>query len=118
MKSYRELDVWKEARKLVSLVYLTTRQFPKEEVYGIVNQMRKCAISIPSNIAEGCGRKTSKETIHFLYISRGSLYELETQSFLSKDLKFISEEELDKLLIQINACMKLLNGFINYYKKL
>ena len=118
MKSYRELDVWKESRELVSLVYLTTRQFPKEEVYGIVNQMRRCAISIPSNIAEGCGRKTSKETIHFLYISRGSLYELETQSFLSKDLKFVSEEELDKLLIQINACMKLLNGFINYYKKL
>ncbi|XCF07187.1 four helix bundle protein [Tamlana crocina] len=118
MKSYRDLDVWKEARKLVTIIYEFTQEYPKEEIYGIVNQMRRCAISIPSNIAEGCGRQSSKETIHFLYISRGSLYELETQSFLSKDLNFLSEEELHKILVQIEACMKLLNGFINYYKKL
>ncbi|TXE09765.1 four helix bundle protein [Seonamhaeicola algicola] len=118
MKSYRDLDVCEEARKLVSIVYASTQEYPKEEIYGIVSQMRRCAISIPSNIAEGCGRQSSKETIHFLYISRGSLYELETQSFLSKDLNFLSEEKLNKILEQIEACMKLLNGFINYYKKL
>ena len=118
MKSYRELDVWKESRKLVSKVYLVTKNYPKEEVYGIINQLRRCSVSIPSNIAEGCGRRTSKETIHFLYISRGSLYELETQLFLSKDLNFISEDELNNLLIQIETCMKLLSGFINYYKKM
>ncbi|NJX15914.1 four helix bundle protein [Tamlana crocina] len=118
MKSYKDLDVWKEARKLVAVIYESTQKYPNEEIYGIVNQMRRCVISIPSNIAEGCGRQSSKETIHFLYISRGSLYELETQSFLSKDLNFLSEEELNKILVQIEACMKLLNGFINYYKKL
>lgn len=118
MKSYIELDVWKEARALVSQVYLITKVFPKEELYGITNQIRRCSVSIPSNIAEGCGRQSPKETIHFLYISRGSLYELETQLFLSNDLEFLSEEKLNNLLIQIQTCKKLLNGFINYYKKL
>ena len=118
MKSYIELDVWVEARKLVNQVYILTNDFPKEEFYGITNQIRRCSVSIPSNIAEGCGRQTPKDIIRFLYISRGSLYELETQLFLSKDLKFISEEKFKKILIQIETCKKLLNGFINYYKKL
>jgi four helix bundle protein len=118
MKSYIELDVWIEARKLVSQVYLLTNDFPKEEIYGITNQIRRCSVSVPSNIAEGCGRQTPKDSIRFLYISRGSLYELETQLYLSKDLKFISEEKLNNLLSQIETCKKLLNGFINYYKKL
>lgn len=118
MKSYIELDVWIEARKLVNDVYVITNDFPKEEMYGITNQIRRCSVSIPSNIAEGCGRQTPKDIIRFLYISRGSLYELETQLYLSNDLKFISEEKLNNLLSQIEACKKLLNGFINYYKKL
>jgi len=78
--------------------------------------MRRSAISIPSNIAEGCGRNTSKETIHFLFISRGSLYELETQLFLSLDQNYINNEEIETVLLQITVCKKLLNGFINYYK--
>ncbi|WP_298532924.1 four helix bundle protein [uncultured Algibacter sp.] len=118
MKSYIELDVWIEARKLVSLVYVITNDFPKEELHGISNQIRKCSVSIPSNIAEGCGRQTPKDIIRFLYISRGSLYELETQLYLSNDLKFISDKKLNKILSQIEACKKLLNGFINNYKKL
>jgi len=118
MKSYIELDVWIEARKLVGQVYLITDDFPKEEVYGITNQIRRCSVSVPSNIAEGCGRQTPKDIIRFLYISRGSLYELETQLYLSNDLKFISEENLNNILSQIETCKKLLNGFINYYKKL
>ena len=118
MKSYIELNVWIEARKLVTQVYLITKHFPKEELYSITNQIRRCAVSVPSNIAEGCGRQTPKDIIRFLYISRGSLYELETQLYLSNDLKFISDEELKKLLHQVDACKKLLNGFINYYKKL
>ena len=118
MKSYIELDVWIEARKLVNQVYLITNDFPKEELYGITNQIRRCSVSIPSNIAEGCGRQTPKDIIRFLYISRGSLYELETQLYLSNDLKFISEEKLNNILSQIETCKKLLNGFINYYKKL
>lgn len=118
MKSYREFDVWIETRKLVKQVYVITNNFPKEELYGITNQIRRCSISIPSNIAEGCGRQTPKETIRFLYISRGSVYELETQLLLSNDLNFLPEEKLNNFLSQIETCKKLFNGFINYYKKL
>ncbi|CAM3280591.1 four helix bundle protein [Aequorivita lipolytica] len=115
---YRDLDVWRFSRKLVNSVYELTKGFPKEELYGFTNQIRRCAVSIPSNIAEGCGRRTSKDTIQFLYISRGSLYELETQLFLALDQNFISEEQLNEIVSQIESCKKLLNGFINYYKKL
>jgi len=116
MKKYTDLEVWIEARKLVKLVYVLTENYPKEELYGLVNQIRRSAVSIPSNIAEGCGRQSSKETIHFLYIARGSAYELETQLFLSEDLNYTSKEELENSLSQIRTCVKLLNGFINYYK--
>ncbi len=105
-------------RKLVNSVYELTKSFPREELYGLTNQIRRCAISIPSNIAEGCGRRTSKDTIQFLYISRGSLYELETQLFLALDQNFINEIQINDIMLQIESCKKLLNGFINYYKKL
>jgi len=115
---YRDLDVWKFSRKLVNSVYELTKSFPREELYGLTNQIRKCAISIPSNIAEGCGRRTSKDTIQFLYISRGSLYELETQLFLALDQNFINEIQINDIMLRIESCKKLLNRFINYYKKL
>ena len=69
---YTKLEVWIEARKLVSLLYSSTQVFPKEELFGLTNQMRRAAVSIASNIAEGCGRQTAKDTTHFLHISRGS----------------------------------------------
>lgn len=115
---YTELDVWVEARKLVSDVYLLTKKFPKDELYGIVSQIRRCAVSVPSNIAEGLGRRTAKDTTQFLYISRGSLYELETQLYLCYDQNYISKNELEIIINQTEKCKKLLNGFINYYKKL
>ncbi|RYJ40355.1 S23 ribosomal protein [Flavobacterium anhuiense] len=115
---YSKLEVWLEARKLVNLLYESSKLFPKEELFGLTNQMRRAAISIPSNIAEGCGRQTSKETIHFLHISRGSLYELETQYYLALDQKYIDENTFNIVLAQIQTCKKLLNGFINYYKKI
>ena len=114
--NYTELDVWINSRKLVTAVYQLTKSFPKDELYGITNQIRRCVVSIPSNIAEGCGRQTTKDTIHFLYISRGSLYELETQVILASDLNYITKEDLDTLLEKITSSKKLLNGFINYYK--
>ncbi len=117
MKSYVDLEVWIEARKLVSEVYLLSKSFPKSENYGITSQIRRCAVSVPSNIAEGCGRQSSKETIHFLHISRGSLFELETQMYLSFDQKYITKKELDLILKQIVCCKKLVNGFINYFRK-
>lgn len=113
---YINLDVWKEARKLTNIVYNSTKIFPKEEIYGLTNQIRRCSVSVPSNIAEGCGRNTSKDTIHFLFIARGSLYELETQFYLSFDQNYLTEETLNPILEQIMLCKKLLNGFINYYR--
>ena len=113
---YIDLDVWREARKLVKDLYLITNSFPQIEAYGLTTQMRRSVVSIPSNIAEGCGRRTSAETIHFLHISRGSLYELETQTYLALDQEYIKEEESASILKQIETNKKLLNGFINYYK--
>jgi four helix bundle protein len=115
---YVKLDVWVETRKLANLIYGATKVFPKEEIFGLVNQMRRCAVSVPSNIAEGCGRQTAKDTINFLHISRGSLYELETQCYLALDQKYIDENNFTVIFNQIQTSKKLLNGFINYYKKL
>ncbi len=117
-KTYIELDVWKESRNLVVIVYDVTKKFPKEELFGLTAQMRKAAISIPSNIAEGCGRNHTKESIQFLHISRGSLFELETQLYLAFDQGYFDEPMLNTILEKITACKKLLNGFINYYDKL
>lgn len=116
--NYTDLDVWKYSRRLVKEVYILTKKFPKEEMYGLTNQVRRCSISVPSNIAEGIGRQSNKETIHFLYIAKGSLQEVETQLYLAFDLEYISEEELKNILDKVISSKKLLNGFINYYKKL
>ncbi|REG96297.1 four helix bundle protein [Flavobacterium aquicola] len=113
---YNKLEVWIESRKLVNSLYDSSKLFPKEELFGLTNQMRRAAISIPSNIAEGCGRQTSKDTLHFLHIARGSLYELETQYYLALDQKYIAENEFNKAFEQMQICKKLLNGFINYFK--
>ncbi len=116
-KSYKELDVWKKARAFVKEIYLITGDFPNEEKYGLMSQMRRCAVSIPSNIAEGYGRQFKKETLQFLHISRGSLYELETQMYIAFDLSFFSEEKLTKLLTDLEECRRLLSGLINYFEK-
>jgi four helix bundle protein len=118
MKNYTELDVWKLSRALVSDIYKLTSSFPKDEIYVLTSQMRRSVISIPSNIAEGHGRSTSKDTIHFLHIARGSLYELETQVFLSVDLNYCNLEEATPLFISITNCRKMLNGLIRYFENL
>lgn len=115
---YTKLDVWLEARKLTNMIYEISKYFSKEEIYGLTNQMRRCAVSVPSNIAEDCGRQTSKDTINFLHISRGSLYELETQCFVAMDQRYINEMQFNAIFEVIQTCKRLLNGFINYYKKL
>lgn len=115
--NYTELNVWKESRLLVKLIYKLIEEFPKEEQYGISSQIKRSVVSIPSNIAEGIGRNTIKDSIQFYYVSRGSLYELETQLYLSSDLNFISKNQLEIILGQITTVKKLLSGFINHYKK-
>lgn len=115
-KPNTELDVWKETRGLVKEIYLATKNFPKEEQYGITNQIQRSAVSIPSNIAEGCGRNSPKDSLQFFYIARGSLYELETQLILSFDLTYLCQEHLNFYLHLVEKCKKLLNGFIRYYR--
>lgn len=113
---YTDLEVWQSARQLVKWTYELTNEFPSKEAYRLSSQMRRSAISVPSNIAEGAGRKTSKDTVQFLYISRGSLYELETQFYLSLDVGYITEHQLTQGIEKITETRKRLNGFINYYK--
>ncbi|MER3318818.1 MAG: four helix bundle protein [Allomuricauda sp.] len=114
---YKELDVWVQARELVKRVYELSGTFPKEEQFSLTSQLRRCIVSVSSNIAEGCGRQTAKETIHFLHIARGSLFEAETQILLAKDLN-LTISDVDELLNEVERVKKLLNGFINYHKKL
>lgn len=112
---YKDLDVWKKSRFLAKSVIEVAELLPSKENFAMGFQIRKSAISIPSNIAEGCGRNTTKDTLQFLYIARGSLYEVETQLILCFDFNYITEEKLNELIEQITECKKLLNGFINYY---
>lgn len=92
--NHKDLDVWKKSIDLVTEIYSVTSNFPDGEKYGIVSQIRRAAVSIPSNIAEGCARFSDREVLHFLDIAAGSLAELETQLIISKNLGFIDSEEL------------------------
>ncbi|GGG53601.1 hypothetical protein GCM10011414_24100 [Croceivirga lutea] len=114
---YKELDVWVQARELVKKIYLLSKAFLDDERYGLTSQIRRCAVSVSSNIAEGCGRQTAKDTINFLHIARGSLFELETQTILASDLEYLPHNE-SEILDEIERVKKLLNGFINYHRKL
>lgn len=116
-QKYTELEVWKIARTFTAYIYNPTSSFPKEETYGLVSQIRRCAISIPSNIAEGSGRQHPRETMQFLAIARGSLYELETQIYVSFDIGLIPEIQLQESLSQIEVLGKLINGYRRYLSK-
>jgi four helix bundle protein len=89
--TYKELKVWQAGRKLASSIYSLSKKFPRDEQYGLISQMRRCAVSIPSNIAEGAGRHHTKDTLNFLYIARGSVFELETQLYISLDQNYINK---------------------------
>ncbi len=107
---YSDLGVWQKAMNLVEDIYHLTRTFPKEEQFGLVSQMRRAAVSIPSNIAEGYGRKATKAYINYLSISYGSLLELETQIQIGHRLRFLDQPALDQLLVQTNEVGRMLNG--------
>ena len=110
--NHKELDVWKKAMDLVAMVYEVSKTFPVEERFGLTSQMRRSAVSIPSNIAEGSARKGDKELIQFMYIALGSLAELETQYLIALRLSFIkSNKKLEDLITEVT---KLLLGFKNY----
>lgn len=115
MGPYKNLNVWKKAMVLAKDVYAVTASYPKTEIYGLVSQMRRCAVSILSNIAEGYGRGTNRDLIHFLYMSLGSSNELETQLLLSQTFSYINDENA-ALLLQLNEQVrKMLSSLI--YKR-
>ena len=117
MKSYKELDGWKKSMQLVKDVYLLIRTFPKEELYGLTSQIKRAAVSVPANIAEGVGRNYKKDTTQFLHISRGSLYELETLLNIAEMIGILQVEDFDKVSENINECARIINGLITYYEK-
>tara|TARA_R110002012_G_scaffold319389_2_gene539622 strand:+ start:6414 stop:6767 length:354 start_codon:yes stop_codon:yes gene_type:complete len=111
---HKDLDVWKKSMTLTGVVYQLTNELPKSERFGLISQMRRAAVSIPSNIAEGSARKSDKELIQFLMIALGSLSELETQYLLCVQLKFIKHD--DEVMDSMTDVKKLLLGFRNYLK--
>jgi len=111
-KDYRDLIVWQRAMDLVEAVYRATRGFPKEEMYGLVGQMRRCAVSISSNIAEGQGRGSDGELVRFLRIAAGSLCELETQVVISQRLELLDAATSTAMLHSSGEVGRLLNGLI------
>jgi len=113
IRRHKNLEVWKQAMALAKGIYELTRDFPKEETYGLVSQIRRAAVSIPSNLAEGAARNSNKEFIQYLYVSLGSLAELETQLLLSRDLGYAQNEEIKE---RVERVRKLLLGLINYLK--
>ncbi|MDB5261397.1 MAG: hypothetical protein JWQ14_678 [Adhaeribacter sp.] len=117
-KQYTALDVWTKSRSLANKIYEITKSFPKEEIFGLTSQMRRAAVSVPSNIAEGCGRQYSKDAIQFFFVARGSLYELETQLYIASDQRYVLPDEAAKCLEEVINCKQLINGFISYYKSL
>lgn len=111
MRNFRELEVWKEAMEIVKKVYTITNIFPANEKFGLVSQMNRSAVSIASNIAEGCSRKSIVDFARFLEIAIGSSFELETQILIAKDLNFTSIEIADNLITKLNTLQKRLNSF-------
>ncbi len=116
IKEFTDLKVWQEGHNLVLIIYKITKQFPKEELYSLVDQLKRCAISITSNIAEGFGRKSYKEKVHFYYQAHGSLTELKNQLYIARDVNFITKEEFEMILAQVQLVHKLLQGLITKSK--
>jgi four helix bundle protein len=110
IRSYRDLKVWQVAMDLVVLIYQRTSTFPNDEKYGLISQMRRSAISIPSNIAEGSRRNTPRDYAHFVAIAYGSGAELETQLELARRLEMLTEKEFEESSSKLTDVMKMLNG--------
>jgi|TARA_B100000959_G_scaffold26133_1_gene25314 four helix bundle protein len=114
IQTHEDLSVYKKSIDLVEAIYKLTRDYPSDEKFGLISQMRRCAVSVPSNISEGFGRKSKKEIVQFLYISSGSLSELKTQVEISKRLGFVSNSSL---IVNIDEIKKMLFGLIKSLKQ-
>ncbi len=114
VKSYKDLDVWQKSIELVKEIYILVKYLPKEETYALSDQIRRSAVSIPSNIAEGSGRNGTKEYIQFLYIALGSLCELETQIIIAKEIGYINN--IEKIERDMTIIKKMINSMITSLK--
>jgi four helix bundle protein len=112
-RTHHDLEVWQAGIKLVGEVYAITEGFPRHELFGLVNQIRRCAVSVPSNIAEGCARLTDREFLHFLGVARGSLSELETQLIIARELGYLDAIPSER----IEQLFALMGGLINHQRK-
>jgi four helix bundle protein len=112
IRNYNDLLAWQKARDLVKVVYRATERFPAREAYGLTQQLRRAAVSVPSNIAEGYGRGARREYVRFLRTARGSLYEVQTQLLLAQDLGYLSEEAAGEAMKPAIQCCQLLNGLL------
>ncbi len=113
VKNYQELIVWQKGMDLVEAVYKASQAFPKEETYGLTSQIRRAVVSVPSNIAEGQGRKSTKEFLHFLSIALGSLREVETQILIAERLTYLNKKQTAPLLTLSSEVGRLINGLYN-----
>ena len=116
MHNFRELEVWKKAIELTTLFYKYSKNYPKEELFGLTSQSRRCMVSIPSNIAEGAGRDTDKQFVQFLSIALASSFEFETQLIVAKNLDYISIEGYNLIFNELRHIQNMLIKLINNYK--
>lgn len=112
MKTYRDLIVWKKSMELVTKIYQMTKTFPREEIYGLASQIRRCAISVPSNIAEGYGRKSTDDYLRFLQIAMSSLYELQTQIEIALNLKYLPDNKFQQIYESTREIERMLSSLI------
>lgn len=113
IKKFQDLFAWQEAHQLALLVYKISKEFPREELFALTNQIRRAAVSVPSNIAEGYGRPSGKDRVHFFWIAKGSLLEVESQFLIAKDLGYVKNIAFEKLFIlQLEKSDKILTGLI------
>ena len=115
--SFTDLRVWKEAHCLVIHIYKDSRNWPKDEIYGLTNQIRRASVSVTSNIAEGFSRRSSKEKIHFYYLPRGSLTEVQNQLLIARDVEYLKPKVFNNLASKSIECSKMLQGLISSVKK-
>jgi four helix bundle protein len=116
-QNYKDLLIWKKAMVLVADVYKVSRLFPKDETYGLTSQIRRSAVSVPSNIAEGKGRRSAAEFQQFLVQARGSLYELETQIQIAGDLEYINHQRVEELKAKTAEIAKMINALLEFLKR-
>jgi four helix bundle protein len=118
IKSFTDLNAWKEGHVLALMIYEATKSFPKEEMFGLVSQIRRSAVSVTSNIAEGFSRQSYREKIQFYSVSQGSVTELQNQLLISRDVKFLTKNEFDEIALQSIKVHKIINGLIKSSRKI